>query len=127
MNNKLYTDGEIPELRSLPKQITNPRAHWSEKPKERPAYRQRTFQVSGQQDEEMRFSVYQRENLNDNSDFSCGILYLATVRPRCGEGNQPFGGRGDEGVSGVKIPSPRQVFGNPTGHWAFLTQSSEEA
>ena len=81
MNNKLYTDGELTELRSLPKQIVNPGARWSEKPRERPAYRQRTFQASGQQDEEARFSVYQRENLKDESDFSCGILYLPTGSP----------------------------------------------
>ena len=40
MNNKLYTDGELTELQSLPKRIVNPRARWLEKPKERPAYRQ---------------------------------------------------------------------------------------
>ena len=62
----------------MTKDITNPGAHWLEKPRDRPAYRQRTFQASGQQDEEARFSVYQRQNLNDESDFSCGILYLPT-------------------------------------------------
>ena len=76
MNSRLYADAELTELRSLPKRITNPRARWLEKPTGRPAYRQRTFQASGQQDQESRFSVYQRQNLNDESDFSCGILYL---------------------------------------------------
>ena len=37
--------------------------------------------ASGQEDEEVRFSIYQRENLNDESDFSCGILYLPTGAP----------------------------------------------
>lgn len=81
MNNKLYTDGELTELQSLPKRIINPRARWLEKPKERPAYRQRTFQASGQEDDQARFSVYQRQNLIDASDFSCGILYLPTGAP----------------------------------------------
>ena len=73
MNTKLYTDGELTALRSMPKRITNPRARWAEKPSGRPAHRQRNFQASGQQDGEVRFSVYQRQNLNDDSDFSCGI------------------------------------------------------
>ena len=76
MNTKLYTDEELAALRSIPKKITNPGARWSEKPKGRPAHRQRNFQASGGQDDEVRFSVYQRQNLKDNSDFSCGISYL---------------------------------------------------
>ena len=81
MNTKLYTDSEIITLRSMPKRITNPRARWLEKPRGRPAHRQRNFQASGQQDEEARFSVYQRQNLNDDSDFSCGITYLPPGGP----------------------------------------------
>lgn len=81
MNNKLYTDGELTELQSLPKRIINPGAHWLEKPKGRPAHRQRNFQATGQQDGEARFSVYQRQNLNDSSDFSCGISYLPPGAP----------------------------------------------
>ncbi len=76
MNTKLYTDGELAELRSMPKRVTNPRARWSEKPRTRPAHRQRGFQASGLEGEEARFSVYQRQNLADESDFSCGIAYL---------------------------------------------------
>jgi len=81
MNNKLYTDGELTELQSLPKRIINPWARWLEKPKERPAYRQRTFQASGQEDDQARFAAYQRQNLIDESDFPCGILYLPTGAP----------------------------------------------
>ena len=76
MNARLYTDGELAELRSMPKRATNPRARWSEKPRTRPAHRQRGFQASGLEGEEARFSVYQRQNLADESDFSCGIAYL---------------------------------------------------
>ena len=39
------------------------------KPKGRPSHRQRNFQASGGQEDEARFSVYQRQNLNDDSDF----------------------------------------------------------
>ena len=81
MNTRLYTDGDLTEFRSMPKRITNPRARWLEKPKERPAHHQRNFQASGQQNEEARFSVYQRQNLNDDSDFSCGISYLPPSGP----------------------------------------------
>lgn len=81
MNTKLYTEEELGTLRSMPKRITNPGARWLEKPKGRPAHRQRNFQASGGRDDEPRFSVYQRQSLNDNSDFSCGISYLPPGGP----------------------------------------------
>ena len=34
------------------------------------------FQASGRQDEDVRFSIYQRQNLVDECDFSCGIVHL---------------------------------------------------
>ena len=72
---KLYTDAELASLREMPKQVTNPRTRWSEKPKSNPSHRQRTFLVGGRDDENARFRVYQRQNLSDPSDFSCGISY----------------------------------------------------
>ena len=81
MSARLYTDEELVALRSMPKQVTNPGARWSEKPRSRPAHHQRMFQANGQQDEEARFSVYQRQNLVDESDFSCGISYLPPGGP----------------------------------------------
>ena len=78
---RLYTEAELDSLRSMPKRITNPRARWLEKPKGRPAHRQRSFQVSGEHEEEVRFLVFQRQNLEDEQDFSCGIAYL----PRGGQ------------------------------------------
>lgn len=81
MNNKLYTDDELAGLRSIPKKITNPGARWLEKPKGRPSHRQRNFQASGGQDDDVRFSIYQRQNLNDDSDYSCGISYLPPGGP----------------------------------------------
>jgi len=37
--------------------------------------------AAGEADEETRFSIYQRENLNDAGDFSCGIAYLPPGGP----------------------------------------------
>ena len=81
MVTKLYTEAELDALRSMPKKITNPRARWLEKPKARPTHRQRSFQVSGGDDEDARFLVYQRQNLEDEQDFSCGIAYLPRGAP----------------------------------------------
>ena len=76
MSTKLYTDEELDKLRSIPKRVTNPGARWLEKPKDRPVHRQRSYKVSGQQDSNTRFEIYQRQNLADPDDFSCGIRYL---------------------------------------------------
>ena len=57
MVTKLYTEAELDALRSIPKRITNPGARWLEKPKARPAHRQRSFQASGKHDAEERFLV----------------------------------------------------------------------
>ena len=81
MDTKLYSDAELEALRSIPKRITNPGARWLEKPKGRPAHRQRGFQAAGEGEAEKRFQVYQRQNLEDASDFSCGILYLPRGAP----------------------------------------------
>ena len=82
MVTKLYTKPELDAFQSMPKRITNPRAHWLEKPRGRPAHRQRNFQVSGGDDkEEVRFLIYQRQSLEDEQDFSCGIAYLPRGAP----------------------------------------------
>lgn len=81
MNIKLYSETELGALRSIPKRIANPGARWLEKPKARPAHRQRSFQASGGDDAEVRFLVYQRQNLEDERDFSCGIAYLPRGAP----------------------------------------------
>ena len=62
----------------MPKRVTNPGARWSDKPKARPAHRQRNFQAVGGLD--VRFLIYQRQNRADRSDFSCGIAYLLVGR-----------------------------------------------
>ena len=68
-----YTDDELAQLKAMPKQATNPGARWQEKPRLAPAHRQRNFQVVAQTD--VRFAIYQRQNLADDADSSCGIRY----------------------------------------------------
>ena len=59
------------------KRVTNPRAQWLEKPTCKPVHRQRSFKVSSEQVEPVRrFEIYQRQNIRDDRDFSCGIAYL---------------------------------------------------
>jgi len=66
------TEAELDALRSMPKRVTNPGARWSDKP----GHKQRNFQVRGGDDDGEGFGIYQRQNLNDRYDFSCGIRYL---------------------------------------------------
>ena len=72
MTSKLYSDEELGELRAMPKRVTNPAARWVDKP----GHRQRNFKLFGLPDEAAHFSVYQRHNVLDENDFSCGIAYL---------------------------------------------------
>ena len=73
-----YSDEELAGHQSAPKQVTNPRARWTEKP----GHLQRNFQACDQKDESVRFSVYQRQNVRDDNDFSCGIEYIPRVGAR---------------------------------------------
>lgn len=77
-SNRQYSDEELAGFRSAPKRVTNPRARWTEKP----GHRQRNFQACDQQDGSVRFSIYQRQNLRDDNDFSCGIEYIPRVGTR---------------------------------------------
>lgn len=43
---------------------------------------QRNFQLVGTSDGEDRFLIYQRQNLGDSQDFSCGIAYLPRGGPK---------------------------------------------
>ena len=76
MRTKLYTEEELDKLRSMPKQVTNPGARWLDKPRDRPGHRQRSYKILGQQDSKAHFEIYQRQNLANWNDFSCGIRYL---------------------------------------------------
>ena len=71
MSGRLYTEEELAKLRSMPKRVTNPGARWLEKP----GHRQRNHRAVDEQGQEVNFSVYLRQNSQDDSDFSCGIVY----------------------------------------------------
>ena len=76
MTIRLYTDEELQDLQDVPKQVSNPKARWKEKPKGRAGHRQRTYNAAGGANGEQKFLIYQRENLVDPADFSCGIALL---------------------------------------------------
>ena len=77
MPDRLYTEEELETLRAMPKRIDNPRSRWSEKPAGAPAHRQRSFKARGGGDEQPIFEIHQRQNLQDEIDFSCGIVHVA--------------------------------------------------
>ena len=56
--------------------MTNPGSRWTEKPAGAPAHRQRSFKAVGEDKAESRFEIYQRQNLLDDEDFSCGIAHV---------------------------------------------------
>lgn len=72
MSSKLYSDQELDDLQRMPKRVTNPGARWLDKP----GHQQRNFQVRGKGEHLSNFSVYQRQSLLDECDFSCGIVYI---------------------------------------------------
>ena len=61
----------------MPKRIDNPGSRWSEKPVGAASHRQRSFKAHGEGDEQSLFEIYQRENIQDEVDFSCGIVHVA--------------------------------------------------
>ncbi len=69
MTIRLYTDDELAKLCSTPKRVTNPGARWVPKP----GHEQRNLQVTSLEGEAVRFSIYLRQNEQDERDFSCGI------------------------------------------------------
>ena len=76
MNIRIYTDEELSELQVMPKRVLNPKARWIEKPGGRPVHRQRTYKVYGQSYQSVEFLVYQRQSIEIDCNFSCGISYL---------------------------------------------------
>ena len=69
----MYSDDDLKALKAMSKTATNPQARWVEKPKALHRIGSVVFEVAG--DGEVRFAIYQRQNLLDKSDFSCGIHY----------------------------------------------------
>ena len=66
MNFDQLSDSDIEQLLKMPKRVTNPKARWQDKP----GHRQRNFTVKS---ESLDFVLYQRQNVFDEEDFSCGI------------------------------------------------------
>ena len=77
MTAHLYSTEELDLLRAVRKQVTNPGSRWSEKPTGAPVHRQRSFKAVAEDGEESRFEIYQRQNLFDDEDFSCGIAHVS--------------------------------------------------
>lgn len=71
MNFDGLTDAELDELRTMQKLVTNPQTRW----KDKPGHRQRNYILEGGR---YHFELYQRQNINDARDFSCG---LAVIKP----------------------------------------------
>ena len=69
---KLYRDDELSDLQSVSKRATNPGARWVSKP----GHRQRNFQLVAGPDDDINFTIYQRQSERDDDDFSCGIALL---------------------------------------------------
>ena len=77
MTVRLYSEEELHELRVAPKRVTNPGSRWSEKPSGAPVHRQRSFKATGEEAVGTRFDIYQRQNLQDEADFSSGIALVS--------------------------------------------------
>lgn len=69
MNFDLLTDDDISTLIALPKQVSNPTVRWQEKP----GHQQRNYKLVGGN---YIFELYQRQNLFDKNDFSCGLKVI---------------------------------------------------
>ena len=93
MTEQLFSDDELEHHRTAPKRITNPRARWVAKPGH---HEQRNFEAVSEIDDRVRFRVYQRRNLDDDQDFSCGLAVIGSGgRPlslmRCNGANHRHG------------------------------------
>ena len=68
MTDLLLSNDALDRLRSASKRVRNPGARWLEKPGR---HRQRNLNAETEDGEVYR--IYQRQNLNDDQDFSCGL------------------------------------------------------
>ncbi len=71
MNDLLLSNDELDRLRSIPKRARNPGARWLEKPGR---HKQRNFDAVTEDGAVYR--IYQRQNLDDDLDFSCGLALI---------------------------------------------------
>ena len=71
MTDLLLSNDDLDDLRSGAKRVTNPGARWGDKPGR---HKQRNH--IAESEDGARFRVYLRQNLGDESDFSCGLALL---------------------------------------------------
>lgn len=78
MATAIYTDDALAELRGAEKWASGGSSRWLEKPKGSPVHRQRSYKATAiKGGTECRFEIYERQNLRDEDDFSCGIDYVS--------------------------------------------------
>ena len=70
MTEQRFSNDDLDELRSAPKQVANPGAQWIDKP----GHRQRNYEVKTEAG--ARYRLYQRQSINDEQDFSCGLTLI---------------------------------------------------
>ena len=71
MTEIILSNDELDEFRSTPKQVTDPKSRWTEKPGRHKQRNHIAESVDGTQ-----FRLYLRQNLDDESDFSCGLALI---------------------------------------------------
>lgn len=79
MTTRIYSDEMLAQLRSMKKRTVDRWSHWLEKPTGEPVHRQRSFKIKAvvANSQEYRLEIYERQNLRDESDFSCGITHVS--------------------------------------------------
>ena len=71
MTDLILSNDQLDGLRSAPKRVTNPGIRWREKPGR---HKQRNYTAVSA--DGTRYRIYQRQNLNDDMDFSCGLALI---------------------------------------------------
>ena len=79
MTIRIHSDEILGELRSMWKQAVGRWSRWLKKPTGKPVHRQRSFKLKAivADGQEYRFEIYERQNLRDENDFSCGIAHVS--------------------------------------------------
>jgi len=71
VNELLFSSEELDAFRLAAKRIKNPGARWAVK---RGRHKQRNYMAES--GDGMRYRVYQRQNMDDDRDFSCGLALI---------------------------------------------------
>ena len=71
MTDLLWSNDALDGLRSASKRVRNPGARWRDKPGR---HRQRNY--TAEAEEGALYRIYQRQNLDDEKDFSCGLALV---------------------------------------------------